>query len=63
MDSFTFEEIQDELTMGYQSFSRDQICDGNIACPITEFDEKGCNLDNGDRDDEDTTSPGSNPEP
>ena len=64
MDGFTAEELNEFKELYEENFfSWDQICDGNIACPATGFDEMGCNLDNGDRDDEDTSSPDSNPEP
>ena len=64
MDGFSAEELN-EFKEKYEEnfFTRGQICDGNIACPATEFDEMGCNPANRDTDDEDTSNPGPNPEP
>ena len=62
MDGYTAEEIN-KWFPEENFFSWKQICDGNIACPETEFDEMGCNPANRDTDDEDTSNPGPNPEP
>ena len=42
MDGFTAEEIEN-FSHEENFFTQNQICDGNIACPATEFDEWGCN--------------------
>ena len=62
MDVFEAEELK-EMCSVENCFSRDQICDGNFACPATKFDEMGCNQADENINDEDTSNPEPNPEP
>ena len=62
MDYVEAEELK-KMCSEINCFSRDQICDGEIACPFTKVDEMGCDLDGGDMNDEYASNPGPNPEP